>query len=114
MRAPKATGKRGIGPGPDKDEESKPLDAAKDFDTRTTKEGSTADPATAEKGSLLVEQPPKPKVVGNRMELFYDKPIFGKYKDVVTVSLVCTMPVEKEHEDLLPKLVRDAYHDVKK
>ena len=75
---------------------------------RTAKEQGAAE----QEGSLLAEQPPKPKVVGNRMEVFYDKPFFGKFKDVVTLALVCTLPVEKEHETLLPKLIRDAYHDI--
>lgn len=97
---PKKTGKRGIGP----------LNVEEDFDTPTRKE-----PQEEPQGSsLLVEQPPKPKVVGDRMEIFYEKPIFGKFKEVITVSLVCSIPIEKEHEKLIPKIVRDAYHDISK
>lgn len=105
-RAPKKTGKSGIGP---KDE---PLDPVKDFDTPTRKEPET----TEAQGSLLPTppKPQKPTVVGQRFEVFYDKPIFGKHKDVVTVALQCTTALEKDHVPLLPKLIRDAYHDVTK
>lgn len=106
-RPPLASGKRGIGP------KVEPLDPVKDFET-PTKQEPTQEVEQAEQGSLLAKQPKKAVVVGNRMEIFYDKPVFAKWKDTVIVALVCTMPVEKEHEDLLPKMVRDAYHDIKK
>jgi len=99
-KAPKRTGKKGIGP----------LDPLDDFDKGTKK------PEAPEvKGSLLVEQPPKPKVVGDRMAVFYLKPIFGKTpKGVITVSLVITVPLADEHADLLPKIIHDGYKDVLK
>jgi len=97
--APKRTGKRGIGP----------IDAVKDFDSPVKR-----DPPEA-KGSLLVEQPPKPTIVGDRMEVFYLKPLFGKTpKGDITVSLAITLPVEDEHDGLLPKIVHDGYRDVLK
>ena len=99
---PKKTGKSGIGPKID------PLD---DFDTPTRREPETKPIGGT---SLLVKQPEKPGVVGKRMKVFYDKPLFSKKSDIITVSLLCSVPLEKEHEDLLPKIIRDAYHDVSK
>jgi hypothetical protein len=98
-RAPKKTGKRGI----------KPLDQISDFETPVTKQT----PMSA--GPLAADNPPKPKIVGDRMEVFYLKPIFGKTdKGDITVALAMTMPLEKEHSALLPKIVADGYHDVMK
>jgi len=66
-------------------------------------------------GSLLAEQPPKPKVVGDRFEVFYIKPIFAKTtKGDITVSLATTVPLENEHDGLLPKIIHDAYKDILK
>lgn len=66
-------------------------------------------------GSLLANNPPKPKVVGNRFEAFYLKPHFAKSaKGDLSVALAFSVALEKEHKELLPKLVADAYHDVLK
>jgi len=100
-RAPKRTGKRCVGP---------KLDPVADFDAPVKK-----DPPEAKGSSLLVEQPPKPTIVGDRMEVFYLKPLFGKTpKGDITVSLAITLPVEDEHDGLLPKIVHDGYRDVLK
>lgn len=99
---PKRTGKRGIGPA---------LDPSDDFDTPTRKEAE----APKAQGSLLVEQPPKPKVVGDRFEVFYLKPIFAKTpKGDITVSLAITLPLEDSHDGLLPKIIHDGYRDITK
>lgn len=102
-KAPKKTGKRGIGPKAD------PIDPVKDFDTPNKKE------EPAPKGSLLADNPPKPKVVGDRMEVFYLKPTFGKTpKGDITVAMTITVPIDDAHADLLPKIIADGYKDVSK
>jgi len=66
-------------------------------------------------GSLLANNPPKPKVVGDRFEAFYLKPYFAKSpKGDLSVALAFSVALEKEHKELLPKIVADAYHDVLK
>lgn len=85
-------------------------DAARD-------EKEKADPASVkEKGTtLLVEQPKKPKVVGDRFEAFYLKPSFGKNpKGDLTLGFRMTLEMTKEHEKVLPKAIWDAYKDVTK
>jgi hypothetical protein len=102
--APKRTGKRGI----------KPLDPKEDFDTPTKIEKLTTI-VTKQEGSLLADNPPKPKVVGDRFEAFYLKPIFAKSpKGDLSVSLAFSVALEKEHRELLPKMVSDAFHDILK
>jgi len=97
-KPPKRTGKRGI----------KPLDE-EDRKTRS------AEPREPEKATLMVEQPKRPVVVGDRFEAFYLKPSFSKTKDgKKLVGLRFTVPLEDEHEGLLPKIVHDGYRDVKK
>ena len=87
------------------------LDQAADFDTPTRKEPE----AQQAHGSLLAEQPPKPKVVGDRFEVFYLKPIFAKTpKGDITVSLAITLPLEDSHDGLLPKIIHDGYRDITK
>lgn len=110
--APKKTGKRG----------PQPLDPEKDFDSPTRKDAeekqgklTTIVTKQQEQGSLLANNPPKPKVVGDRFEAFYLKPYFAKSpKGDLSVSLAFSVALEKEHKDLLPKIVADAYHDVLK
>lgn len=95
--APKKTGKRMLPP------EDK-TDAVKDLDK------------PSKGGSLLVEQPPKPTVVGDRMQAYYNKPLYSKLPksgDVV-ISFVMSFPLEKEHKELLPKIVAEGYHDIAK
>jgi hypothetical protein len=101
---PKKTGKSGI----------RPLDPVEDFGEPTRKAADAlAKLDKPGKGSLLAEQPPKPKVVGSRMEVFFLKPIFDKTtKGDITVALVITVPIEKEHHDLLPKIIADGYKDI--
>jgi len=66
-------------------------------------------------GSLIANNPPKPKVVGSRFEAFYLKPYFAKSpKGDLSVSLAFSVALEKEHKELLPKIVAEAYHDVLK
>lgn len=104
---PKRTGKRGVGP---------KLDPKEDFETPTKKPDGETSQATESKGSsLLVEQPPKPKVVGDRMEVFYLKPVFTKTpKGDILVSLAITVPIDKEHEELLPEIIAAGYKDLLK
>lgn len=98
--APKKTGKR-LPPPEDKD-------AAEKIEKLTTI-------VTKQEGSLLANNPPKPKVVGDRFEAFYLKPHFAKSaKGDLSVALAFSVALEKEHKELLPKLVADAYHDVLK
>jgi len=96
--APKKTGKKGIGP----------LNVEDDFKEPVRKEPE-------QKGSLLVEQPKRPTVVGDRFEAFFLKPSFSKTKDgKKLVGLRFTVPLEDEHDGLLPKIVHEGYKDVKK
>ena len=98
--APKKTGKR-LPPPED------PEDKIEKLTTVVTKQEAT--------GSLLADNPPKPKVVGDRFEAFYLKPHFAKSaKGDLSVALAFSVALEKEHKELLPKLVADAYHDVLK
>jgi hypothetical protein len=96
--APKKTGKR-----------MKPPEDKKDLIAELDK-------PTGKQASLLVEQPPKPKVVGDRMEAFYIKPVWMKAPksgDIVIIMRM-SLPIEKEHKEVLPKIVADGYNDVKK
>lgn len=88
--APKRTGKSGIGPAVDSAEETAEV---------------------KEKGSsLIVEQPPKPKVVGRKFEAFYLKPVYKKNpKGVLLVGLQLTAVLEKQHEDILPAIITNGY-----
>jgi hypothetical protein len=71
---------------------------------------------TEMKGSLLAEQPPKPKIVGDRMQVFYLKPYFQKdaKSGKLSVAMAFSVALEKEHRPLLPKIVADGYHDILK
>lgn len=105
--APKRTGQRGIKP---------PLDPVEDFE----KPVKTGEEAVAEldkpkaKGSLLADNPPKPTVANGRMKVFYDKPFTTKVKDKILIALACTVVLEKEHDELLPKIIADAHRDMRK
>jgi hypothetical protein len=68
------------------------------------------------KGSLLAEQPPKPKIVGDRFQAFYLKPYFQKdgKSGKLSVAMAFSVALEKEHRPLLPKIVAEKYHDVLK
>jgi hypothetical protein len=116
--APKRSGRKGIGP----------LDVVKDFDSpvRDAKAAAANDdsipavkmvagqPVTGTT-TLLVHQPKRPTVVGDRFEAFFLKPSFTKTKEgKKLVSLRFTVPLEDEHEELLPKIVHEGYKDVKK
>lgn len=95
---PKKTGKRGIGPTPD------PVAEPKEVESQ---------PKVKERGtSLLVEQPKKPKVVKERFEVFFLKAVPSKnHKGILLMGLRLTTPVEKEHMDVLPKMIRRAYEN---
>jgi hypothetical protein len=106
---PKRSGKRGLTLA--NAVHSAALDPGADFDTPTRKEPE----AQQAHGSLLAEQPAKPKVVGDRFEVFYLKPIFAKTpKGDITVSLAITLPLEDTHDGLLPKIIHDGYRDITK
>jgi len=96
-KPPKKTGKRGI----------KPLDADEDFDKPVTQQ-------TSMEVGLKADNPPTPAVANGRMKVFYDRPIFSKYKDVVLIALQFSVPLDKEHDPLLPKVVADAHRDLLK
>lgn len=112
--APKRSGKRGIGP----------LDVEKDFNSpvKVANVVETTGPAQgnsivikAVSSSLMVEQPKRPVVVGDRFEAFFLKPTFSKTKDgKKLVGLRFTVPVDDEHDEVLPKIVHDGYKDMKK
>ncbi len=96
-RAPKKSGKRGIGP----------IDPVADFDAPVTK-------PVEPKGSLLANNPPKPSVANGRFRAFYDKPFVTKVKDKILIALQITTPLEDEHEKIIPKIVADAFSDISK
>jgi hypothetical protein len=104
--APKKTGKRGI----------KPLDPESDFNEPTRKLETLSTITTKqEEPSLLANNPPKPKVVGDRFEAFYLKPKFEKStKGVISLALPFTVVLEKEHKGLLPVAVASGYSDAQK
>jgi hypothetical protein len=95
-RAPKKTGKSGI----------KPLDADDDFDKPVTKQSPM--------GPLAADNPPQPSVMNGRIKVFYDKPVISKEKDSILIALKFTVPLEENHDKLLPKIVADAHHDLLK
>lgn len=97
--APKRTGKR----------LPRPIDPLEDFDKPVTKQT----PMNAE-GSLLVKQPESPSVVNDRMKMFYAKPNYSKYKDTIVISLQMSVPLTKEHLNLIPKQIADGFHDINK
>lgn len=104
-RAPKKTGKRGVGP------KNEPLDPVKDFESPT--KVAPAEP----KGSLLAEQPPQPTVVGDRIKMHYLKPSFSaSAKGEKLLAMHITLPLTKEHteDSLLPKTIRDAWDVISK
>jgi hypothetical protein len=107
--APKKTGKRGI----------KALDPGEDFDKPVKKDAATEiDKPTAHKkgaGSLLAEQAPRAKVVGERMEVNFRKTECKKVPKLgVALLMHMSFPLDKEHKDVLPKIVIDGYSDVAK
>lgn len=52
--------------------------------------------------------------MNGRMKVFYDKPYFTKSKDHILVALQLSIPLEQEHDELLPKIVIEAHKDVLK
>jgi len=97
-RAPKKSGKRGIGP----------IDPVSDFDKPVTR-------APEPKGSSLqADVPPAPSIANGRFKIFYDRPFITKIRDRILIALQITVPLEDEHAELLPKIVADAQHDVLK
>jgi len=104
-RAPKKSGKRGIGPKVDA------LDPVKDFETPVKKE------VEEPKGSLLVEQPPAPTVVGDRILMHYLKPTFSKTKKgmrLVAMHLSFALTEEHTADSLLPKGIRESWEVISK
>lgn len=66
-------------------------------------------------GTLLVEQPEKPGIANGRFRVFYDKPTFKKFKEEVPlISLRFSVPLEKGHDPLLPKIAAEAHRDLSK
>lgn len=105
--APKRSGPKGI----------QRLDPVEDFEKPVRKEGEEAvaelDKPKA-KGSLLADNPPKPTVANGRMKVFYDKPVTTKVKDKILIALACTVALEKEHDELLPKIIANAHREMRK
>ena len=64
--------------------------------------------------ALMADNPSKPTVMNGRMKVFYDKPHFTKSKDHILVALQLSIPLEQEHDDLLPKIIIEAHKDVLK
>jgi hypothetical protein len=103
----KKTGKRLPYPADPEDPKDNPEKQIETLTTVVTKQQAT--------GSLVADNPPKPKVVGDRFEAFYLKPHFAKSpKGDLSVALAFSVALEKEHKELLPKIVAEAYHDVLK
>jgi hypothetical protein len=93
---------------PDKEDppgsEAPPLDPAADFKDEQS-------PA-AEAGSLLAEQPPKPTVVGKRIQMHFLKPSFSKTtKGERLLALHMSFALTEEHtaDDLLPEEIREGW-----
>jgi hypothetical protein len=101
--APKKTGKALKPPEDKKDLEEQ----AGKLSTIVTKQTDT--------GSLQADNPPKPKVVGERFQVFYLKPRFEKTpKGRLYVRLPFTVTMEKEHKELMPSIVASGYTDLMK
>ena len=101
----KKTGKRL--PYPEDPEDRNPEEKIETLTTVVTQQQPT--------GSLTANNPPKPTVVGDRFEAFYLKPYFAKSpKGDLSVAMAFSVALEKEHKELLPKIVAEAYHDVLK
>lgn len=101
---PKRTGKRGIGPKPEAPEETTSAAAADEQPA-----GELVDTSEGE-GSLLVKQPPKPTVVGDRIEAYFLKHTYSKTTEGKRlVSLHMTLPLTEEHTEdgLIPERIRD-------
>jgi hypothetical protein len=64
--------------------------------------------------SLFVEQPDKPGISNGRFRVFFDKPTFRKYEDIPLISLKFSVPLEKAHDVLLPKIAAEAHRDIGK
>ena len=64
--------------------------------------------------SLFVEQPPKPRISNDRFRAFFDRPTFKKYEDLPLISLKFSVPLEKAHDALLPKICSEAHKDMGK
>lgn len=106
-KAPKKTGKRGIGPKPE------PLDPEKDLETPVRKEPETP----AQEGSLLAEQPQQPAVVDDRIRMHYLKPSFSaspKGEKLLSMHMVFPLTEEHTQDSLLPKVIREAWDAISK
>jgi hypothetical protein len=102
-KAPKRTGRKGIGPA---------LDPVKDFETPTRKKPEAA----KEQAELLKVPATAPKlIVKDRMAIRYLRPIFDKTKKgKLTVALKFSLPITEEHMDVLPKIMHDGWQIISK
>lgn len=110
---PKKTGKSGIGPKYDPADQSE-AESTTLSTTLAAAADAVEEPAgelvDTKEGSLMVAQPPKPVVVGDRVEAHFLKPTFSRTaKGKRLVSLHITFPMTDEHTEdgLLPKRIRD-------
>lgn len=111
--APKRTGSRGLtlaNAHKDKEQEFTGTLAEQD-EKREAAAAANGETKVTEKGSsLLVEQPARPKVVGEMFEVFYLKPVYKKNpKGQLLVGLQITAPLEKDHVSILPLDFVNAY-----
>jgi hypothetical protein len=106
--APKRTGKSNLtlANHREKGEQEFTGTLAKQDEQRDAKEKAAGDETkVVEQGSsLLIEQPPKPKVVGEMFESYFLTAVFVKTaKGKKLISYKLTAPLEKEHLPILPK-----------
>lgn len=85
-----------------------PLDPEIDFEKPVTRQK----PMSA--GPLAAVNPQTPSVANGRFKCFFDRPIFSKYKDVVLIALQFTVPLDQDHDALLPDVIAAAHKDVMK
>lgn len=100
QKGPKRTGKRGIGP----------VDPVEDFE-------QPVKVAPAAQQELLTPPEPEavPAVQGDRMMVQYVRPIFQKSKKGNRIIMLeLSLPVTEEHQDLLPRVVREGWKFVGK
>lgn len=108
-KAPKKTGKKGIGP---KEFDG---DLVEQDQQRQEKENTEGVQVTEQGSSLLVEQPKKPTVVGKLFEAFMMKPAFYQTKKGKRfIDYRFTVELTKEHDDVIPELIAARHKDAVK
>ncbi len=65
-------------------------------------------------GPLAADNPLQPNIANERFKVFYNKVAISKEKAEVLIALRFTLPLEEGHDKLLPKIVADAHHEMRK